>query len=98
MWPFRTTPISGVSSTWVPSFRGELTPIFELSARLDEGAAAAGRDPAQIRRILNVGGTITDGVALGPLRGRAAQWADELTDLVVAHGFDTFVPWPDGPD
>jgi alkanesulfonate monooxygenase SsuD/methylene tetrahydromethanopterin reductase-like flavin-dependent oxidoreductase (luciferase family) len=83
---------------WVPSFRGELTPILKMSARLDEGAAAAGRDPAQIRRILNVGGTITDGATQGPLRGPAAQWADELTDLVVAHGFDTFVLWSDGRD
>jgi alkanesulfonate monooxygenase SsuD/methylene tetrahydromethanopterin reductase-like flavin-dependent oxidoreductase (luciferase family) len=83
---------------WVPSFRGELRPIQELAARLDDSAVDAGRDPASIRRILNVGGTITDGSSEGPLRGPVDQWVDELTALVVEHGFDTFVLWADSPD
>jgi alkanesulfonate monooxygenase SsuD/methylene tetrahydromethanopterin reductase-like flavin-dependent oxidoreductase (luciferase family) len=83
---------------WVPSFRGELAPIVDMAARLDDGAAEAGRDPAQIRRILNIAGEITDGASAGPLRGPAAQWADELADLVLAHGFDTFVLWAEGHD
>lgn len=83
---------------WVPSFRGELGPIQELAARLDDSAVDAGRDPASIRRILNVGGTITDGSSEGPLRGPVDQWVDELTALVVQHGFDTFVLWADSPD
>ena len=83
---------------WVPSFRGELPPILDMTDRLDEAAAAAGRDPAAIRRVLNVGGAITDGRSEGPFRGPAAQWVDQLTDLVVRTGFDTFVLWADGPD
>jgi alkanesulfonate monooxygenase SsuD/methylene tetrahydromethanopterin reductase-like flavin-dependent oxidoreductase (luciferase family) len=76
---------------WVPSFRGELAPLVEMTARLDEAAAEAGRDPAQIRRVLNIGGEITDGAGTGPLRGPVSQWVDELTDLAVGYGFDTFV-------
>ena len=72
--------------------------LVAMSARLDEEAAAAGRDPGQIRRILNVAGAITDGPSEGPLRGPVAQWTDELTDLAVGPGFDTFVLWADGPD
>ena len=83
---------------WVPSFRGEFAPIAEMTARLDDAAAQAGRDPAAIRRILNVNGVITDGPSEGPLRGPVQQWADELTELVVGYGFDTFVLWADGPD
>ena len=69
-----------------------------MSARLDEAAAGGGRDPGEIRRILNVGGAITDGASEGPLRGPVAQWTDELTDLAVGYGFDTFVLWAEGPD
>lgn len=76
---------------WVPSFRGELAPLAEMTARLDEAAAAASREPAEIRRVLNVGGAITDGRSEGVLRGPVAQWVDELTDLAVGYGFDTFI-------
>jgi alkanesulfonate monooxygenase SsuD/methylene tetrahydromethanopterin reductase-like flavin-dependent oxidoreductase (luciferase family) len=82
---------------WVPSFRGELPPLLEAAARLDAGAAEAGRDPGELRRVLNVGGVITDGAAEGMLRGPVAQWVEELTALVVEHGFDTFVLWADDP-
>src|SRR6266545_4642100 len=50
-----------VADGWVPSFRGELQPVLDMTARLDEGAAEAGRDPGEIRRVLNVGGAVTDG-------------------------------------
>jgi alkanesulfonate monooxygenase SsuD/methylene tetrahydromethanopterin reductase-like flavin-dependent oxidoreductase (luciferase family) len=67
-----------------------------MAARLDEAASEAGRDPASIRRILNVGGEITDGASSGVFRGPVDQWADELTDLAVNHGFDTFILWAEG--
>jgi hypothetical protein len=47
--------------------------------------------------VLNVGGAITDGVSEGVLRGPVTQWVDELTDLAVGQGFDTFVLWAEGP-
>lgn len=83
---------------WVPSFRGELQHLFDMTARLDDAAANATRDPAAIRRILNVGGTITDGASEGAFHGPTAQWTDELTALVMHHGFDTFVLWAEGDD
>jgi alkanesulfonate monooxygenase SsuD/methylene tetrahydromethanopterin reductase-like flavin-dependent oxidoreductase (luciferase family) len=82
---------------WVPSLRGEITPLADGSARVDDAAADAGRDPAEIRRVLNVNGEITDGARSGLLRGPVDQWVDELTDLVVGYGFDTFVFWADVP-
>lgn len=81
---------------WVPSLRGDLKPIADKSAQLDEAAAEAGRDPSEIRRLLNVNGEITDGASSGFLRGSVDQWVDQVTDLVVTHGFDTFILWADG--
>jgi alkanesulfonate monooxygenase SsuD/methylene tetrahydromethanopterin reductase-like flavin-dependent oxidoreductase (luciferase family) len=83
---------------WVPSLRDDVTPLIEGSTRLDEAAAEAGRDPADIRRVLNVNGQITGGDRGGFLRGPVDQWVDELTDLAVAHGFDTFMFWAEQPD
>jgi alkanesulfonate monooxygenase SsuD/methylene tetrahydromethanopterin reductase-like flavin-dependent oxidoreductase (luciferase family) len=85
-----------VADGWVPSFRGELQPLLEMTARLDAGAAEAGRDPGAIRRVLNIGGAITDGASEGVLRGPVGQWTEELTALVVEHGFDTFMLWAEG--
>ena len=48
---------------WVPSLRGETSFLRDGAARIDDAAAAAGRDPADVRRVLNVNGQITDGGA-----------------------------------
>ena len=87
-----------VADGWVPSLRGELQPVVDMVHRLDDAAGEAGRDPGDIRRILNVNGTITDGPTAAYLKGPADHWVGELTGLVVEHGFDTFVLWADGDD
>jgi hypothetical protein len=87
-----------VADGWVPSFRGDLQKIAEMTRRLDEAAADAGRDPAGIRRILNVNGTITNGASNGMLQGPVDQWKDELTTLATTYGFDTFIFWGEGDD
>lgn len=76
------------SSPYVPPER-----LADSQARIDDAAAAAGRDPAAVRRIYNVFGTIDDGGS-GFLQGPPAQWIDELTALAVEHGMDTFVFGP----
>lgn len=85
-----------VADGWVPSFRGDLAKIADMTKRLEDAAAEAGRDPSGIRRILNVNGTITDGASNGMLQGPVNQWADELTDLAITYGFDTFIFWGEG--
>lgn len=77
---------------WVPS--SAYLPPVELPdkhARIDDAATDAGRDPADIRRVYNVMGAITEGASSGFLEGPVDQWVDELTGLVVEHGMDTFV-------
>jgi len=82
-----------VADGWVPSFRGDTAVIAEMARRLDDAATEAGRDPAEIRRILNISGAITDGRSEGPLHGPVDQWVDEVGELAAHLGFDTFVLW-----
>jgi alkanesulfonate monooxygenase SsuD/methylene tetrahydromethanopterin reductase-like flavin-dependent oxidoreductase (luciferase family) len=76
------------SSPYVPPER-----LGAAQARIDEAAAAAGRDPAAIRRLYNISGRIGPGGG-GFLDGPAAQWVEELLPLVTETGMDTFVLWP----
>jgi alkanesulfonate monooxygenase SsuD/methylene tetrahydromethanopterin reductase-like flavin-dependent oxidoreductase (luciferase family) len=90
----RTLALVGrTADGWVSS-SGWATPdkLPDMQARIDEAAVAAGRDPAEIARVYNVWGQI-DGEG-GFLLGGAEQWVDELTELAVVHGMDTFVFGP----
>jgi alkanesulfonate monooxygenase SsuD/methylene tetrahydromethanopterin reductase-like flavin-dependent oxidoreductase (luciferase family) len=95
---------------WIPSL-GPLRPE-ELRAGnrlIDAAAEAAGRDPSQIRRVLNVQGVIGEGrtppggrlpvgyIQIGePLAGPPEWWAETLAGFV-EDGFDTLVFWPVDP-
>ncbi len=84
---------------WVPSIRGDqLDKLAEMNDRVDEGATEAGRDPAAIRRVYNVNGTITDGTSEGFLRGPVNQWVDELSTLATDFRGQTFIFWGEGDD
>jgi alkanesulfonate monooxygenase SsuD/methylene tetrahydromethanopterin reductase-like flavin-dependent oxidoreductase (luciferase family) len=85
-----------IADGWVPSFRGDLAKLADMTRQLDDAAAEAGRDPASIRRIMNVNGVITDGESNGILQGPVKQWSDELTHLAITYGFDTFIFWGEG--
>jgi len=87
-----------VADGWVPSLQGDPKFLREGAARIDDAASDGGRDPSEIRRIVNVNGQITDGARLGLLRGPVDQWIDELTDLAVGYGVDTFMFWGEGDD
>jgi alkanesulfonate monooxygenase SsuD/methylene tetrahydromethanopterin reductase-like flavin-dependent oxidoreductase (luciferase family) len=81
---------------WVPSF-GYMGPqaFRDASARIDEAADAAGRDPSAIRRIYNFGGAVTDGPrGEGPLHGPVDAWMATLTEWALDLGVDAFIFWP----
>jgi len=81
---------------WIPSFRGDLDEIARMSAALDEAISEAGRSRAEIRRIVNVNGEITDGSSSGPFNGPPAQWIDQIERFATSYGFDTFIFWGEG--
>lgn len=81
---------------WLPSWP-YLPPdrLAEAGARVDEAAVAAGRDPADVRRLYNV--AVADGDSPG-LAGGPADWPEQLAALTLEHGMSTFVMWGDDPD
>jgi alkanesulfonate monooxygenase SsuD/methylene tetrahydromethanopterin reductase-like flavin-dependent oxidoreductase (luciferase family) len=81
---------------WIPS-HGYMGPdaYRRASAGIDEAAIVAGRDPADIRRLYNFGGQITDGAAGdGPLDGPVDRWVATLTDWATDVGVNGFIYWP----
>jgi hypothetical protein len=76
---------------WLPSLPylepGQLASGNEA---IDEAAAEAGRNPSQIRRILNISGSFS-GAGPGPVGGPAARWVEELTRLALEDGVGTFI-------
>jgi alkanesulfonate monooxygenase SsuD/methylene tetrahydromethanopterin reductase-like flavin-dependent oxidoreductase (luciferase family) len=86
--------VGRLADGWVPS-SSYLPPerLAAAQARIDDAAAAAGRDPAAIRRLYNISGRIGPG-GDGFLDGPAGQWVEQLLPLVVETGMDTFVVWP----
>jgi alkanesulfonate monooxygenase SsuD/methylene tetrahydromethanopterin reductase-like flavin-dependent oxidoreductase (luciferase family) len=88
--------IGRVGDGWVPS-HGYMGPdaYRDAAARLDEALAAAGRAPADVRRLYNFGGAITDGGrGEGQLDGPVDQWVDTLAGWAADLGVDTFIYWP----
>ena len=80
---------------WVPSLSWATPGIVrDLHRRVDEGAAEAGRDPAEIRRLYNVSGRIVDGPTNGLLDGPVEHWIETLAGFARELGFDTFIFWP----
>ncbi|PXY36408.1 LLM class flavin-dependent oxidoreductase [Prauserella flavalba] len=57
--------------------------LAQGNRRIDEAAVAAGRDPREIRRLLNVSGDF--------LGGPGEKWVEELLPLVVDDGVGTFI-------
>lgn len=82
---------------WLPSLSYlPLEDVAAANATIDEAAQAAGRDPREIRRLLNVGGAFTP-TRDGFLQGPPEQWVQELLELVREHGFSTFIVMADDP-
>lgn len=89
-----------VADGWLPSLeyleRG-VDSLSEMNARIDDAAAAAGRSPNDVRRLLNVLGPALGGPPGGLLQGPAEQWIDQLTELAVVHGVSAFIIGGDDP-
>lgn len=73
---------------WLPSL-GYMQPgdLAKGNAKIDEAAASVGRDPREIRRLLNVGALAAD----------PAEFAERLARLAIEDGIGTFILAADDP-
>jgi alkanesulfonate monooxygenase SsuD/methylene tetrahydromethanopterin reductase-like flavin-dependent oxidoreductase (luciferase family) len=85
---------------WLPSlaYLQGLTQLRDSNAVIDESAAAAGRDPNAIRRLLNVGGRFTSERSNQLLSGPPEQWVEQLAALALDHGVSAFILTGDDPN
>lgn len=83
---------------WLPSY-GYLQPgaIPKANAVIDQAAQDAGREPAEIRRLLNIGGRFAEQHA-APFDGPPAAWVEQLTALALEDGIATFILATDDTD
>lgn len=76
---------------WLPSLPylkpGELQAANRI---IDEAAQEAGRDPREIRRLLNISGQFAPSRE-GLLKGPSQQWVEELLPLVLEDGISTVI-------
>ncbi|QTE30122.1 LLM class flavin-dependent oxidoreductase [Pengzhenrongella sicca] len=88
-----------VADGWLPSLGylpGGVADLHALNTHVDDGAAAAGRDPAAVRRLLNIAGRFS-AAGGGLLVGPPAQWADELAEIALRYGASGFIVAADDP-
>jgi len=85
---------------WLPSlaYVGGLEQLAEANTIIDEAATGAGRDPRQIRRLLNVGGQFTARASDRLLVGPPQQWAEQLATLALEYGTSAFIAMADDPN
>ena len=85
---------------WLPSlaYLKGMEQIDESNARIDEAASAAGRDPRDVRRLVNIGGQFTAQPSDRLLVGPPSQWAEQLATLALEHGLSAFIVVGDDPN
>ena len=82
---------------WLPSVPYlAATDLPAANATIDGAATAAGREPAAVRRLLNVSGAYSDG-SPGPLDGPVSRQVEELARLALEEGIGTFIAAVDDP-
>lgn len=85
--------VGRLADGWLPTLtylREGPASLTAMNSVIDESAAAAGRDPGAIRRLLNLEGRFAqtgDGLLVGP----PEHWAEQLADLALGEGISGFI-------
>jgi alkanesulfonate monooxygenase SsuD/methylene tetrahydromethanopterin reductase-like flavin-dependent oxidoreductase (luciferase family) len=84
---------------WLPSlsYLDGVGALDDANARIDDAAAGSGRQPAAVRRLLNVGGQLTSRPTGTLLAGPPEQWVEDLATLALEHGVSGFIVTGDDP-
>jgi hypothetical protein len=76
---------------WLPSWgRIDAAGLARGNEIIDDAAATVGRDPRDVRRLLNIFGS-PEGIGPGPFEGPPARWVESLTSLALENGVSTFI-------
>ena len=90
--------IGAKADGWLPSlsYISSLSDVADANAIIDDAAHQAGRQPAAVRRLLNIGGRF--GAASDQLlSGPPGQWAEQLAALTLEYGFTGYIVAADDP-
>jgi alkanesulfonate monooxygenase SsuD/methylene tetrahydromethanopterin reductase-like flavin-dependent oxidoreductase (luciferase family) len=75
---------------WLPSMGyADVGDLPAMNAIIDDAARAAGRQPAEIRRLYNLNGQFGRGA--GFLEGSPSDWAQQLCELTLTEGISTYI-------
>ncbi len=90
--------IGRLADGWLPSVGSYLRPeaLPAMQRIIDEAAIKVGRDPADVRRMVNLSGSIEAPGAEG-ITGSVDDWVDLLSGWATDLGVDTFILWPTTP-
>jgi alkanesulfonate monooxygenase SsuD/methylene tetrahydromethanopterin reductase-like flavin-dependent oxidoreductase (luciferase family) len=89
-----------VGDGWLPTM--EYLPdgpgsLPEANDRIDQAAAAAGRSPAAVRRLVNFMRAEFNPGVQGLLDGPPEAWIEQMADLALSHGISAFIIGGDNP-
>ena len=75
---------------WLPSMAyADIAQLPDMNAAIDRAAEAAGRRPADVRRLFNINGSF--GSDTGFLRGAPRDWAEQLSELTLNTGMSAYI-------
>ncbi|MEV4537334.1 LLM class flavin-dependent oxidoreductase [Asanoa sp. NPDC049518] len=85
--------VGRLADGWLPSLGYvQADQLPELNKLIDDAAVKAGRAPEAIRRLVNVSGVFGQAAGGGNgLSGSPADWAEQLAELALTHGFSAFI-------
>lgn len=78
---------------WLPSIQylpGGISDLREMNRQIDDAASAAGRQPTDIRRLLNINGQFAP-IGTSLLNGPAQQWAEEIVGITLEYGITGYI-------
>ncbi len=83
---------------WLPTL-GYIQPedLTSANAIIDEAAIESGRQPGDVRRLLNITGDFSSRTS-GLLHGPTAQWVEQLAELALNDGISAFIIGSDDAD
>lgn len=78
---------------WLPSlsYMDSVRDLAAGNAAIDDAATVAGREPGEIRRLVNLPGRLAAQPSAEFLVGPVTQWVEQLGELALAYGCSAFI-------